>query len=481
MKIVSKFPVRNEVCVDQPWPVKRDQFTLSLHLEGDRVKEIWITEAGVPISEAGTIERLDNPNSKIKASITAGGESHWIQAERLGRQWQAILASSVLFDIDFDTIAMDYIAETPDESDEIELKSFRLRSRERDSRVCEFEHIGRAFIACDAAQDCLEDVAHYREAEIAQRSGRYVDAYNGFFLFLETRYCSGKTQKKEQLKNLTQTKVFVEKLIDVVSSLGNEFAAKTSSLPSAAIPNPNIDQIVSEIIDLRGLLRHHNLNSPKRWDPNNLQRYELEARLLGAVCGNILLTELFMRTYDSSVVSEFSKQAYEGGNTTKICTHIHKVVPTELQFLNVTFPVAGPSIRLAFSTAKTVLSQLETSDDLFRISHLDGVLDGQHIQLYEMTTYPESMTAIPFSSVPVPCTAVLEYKRRGFSRSGQFDVPLPLSSGQFDRSNIWRAALRALNKFDFHTPDAELLSLKLFVSPRQRPIFDFKVGASMGR
>ena len=49
------------------------------------------------------------------------------------------------------------------------------------------------------------------------------------------------------------------------------------------------EQVVDDLVELRGLLHHHSENRPNMWDPDDHGRYEAEAFLLLSVAQEIAL------------------------------------------------------------------------------------------------------------------------------------------------------------------------------------------------
>ncbi|MGX9080535.1 hypothetical protein ACWTQY_32300, partial [Klebsiella pneumoniae] len=70
----------------------------------------------------------------------------------------------------------------------------------------------RSFCVGSIDEFRIESTSHFREGRIAYEAGRYIDSYNQMFLFLETRYCDGKTKSAQQVDLLSKNTVFCNHL-----------------------------------------------------------------------------------------------------------------------------------------------------------------------------------------------------------------------------------------------------------------------------
>jgi hypothetical protein len=76
--------------------------------------------------------------------------------------------------------------------------------------------------------------------------------------------------------------------------------------------------LVKEIVELRGHLRHHSLGSPKRWDPNDQERFDLEARFLAMTAHDIAFPKATLLVWQEQYVKSFSEMAEAMHQTVEI-------------------------------------------------------------------------------------------------------------------------------------------------------------------
>src|SRR3546814_17525549 len=103
------------------------------------------------------------------------------------------------------------------------------------------------------------------------------------FLFLETRYCDGKTGNDKQTELLLKQK----KLCDILERAATEFTKQDGSSWKNKFdlfkPGDGVREKIKTLVLLRGNLRNHSLKSPHRWATNKQNEHERAERFLGSV------------------------------------------------------------------------------------------------------------------------------------------------------------------------------------------------------
>jgi hypothetical protein len=185
------FPILNKVQVKHPWPVSVGNQTFFIKTKDELATAVGIQYSGVSIDVAPVFEKAALPGGT--AQIKLGSSAHSIVAERDLRAWQSLLTAYVLIDIDFDSPTLEFRPENDDEKSRIVIHNFSRTKNEIVRGSVEFGILGRAFLGREKGRDLIEVMALFREANKALFSERYIDAYNQFYLFLETQFCEGQT------------------------------------------------------------------------------------------------------------------------------------------------------------------------------------------------------------------------------------------------------------------------------------------------
>ena len=204
--------------------------------------------------------------------------------------------------------------------------------------MCDFEQIGRAFCVGPISDDRIESTSHFREGRIAFEAGRYVDAYNNMFLFLETRYCDGKTSTAQQVELLSKEQKFCESLERTAIEFAKRSRVSRKGKLDIFGPDDGVREKIKILVNLRGKLRHHSLKSPHRWDPNKQNEYEGAAGFLGAVVGNIVISESLEDIYAPTTLEKFREISVRTGYETKIKLLTYRLEKKRTLALDMSYP-----------------------------------------------------------------------------------------------------------------------------------------------
>ena len=158
-----------------------------------------------------------------RTHIEMRGDGYADLARKNIMSWQAVLSGPQIVDLDYDNYELRFHAENIDEDPHIHVKSFKHSFDQASNSACDFEQIGRAFCVGPISDGRIESTSHFREGRIAFEAGRYVDAYNNMFLFLETRYCDGKTGNDKQTELLLKQ----QKFCAILERTATEFAKQS--------------------------------------------------------------------------------------------------------------------------------------------------------------------------------------------------------------------------------------------------------------
>ncbi len=361
MKIAISFPIKNEVFVSNPFPIEKGLKSYFIEVKDDVAKSISVTWSGLPISLAQTIEKHDQGDVKLTIHDNQSGQ-YVTLAEHDLRAWQSILSAYVIVDIDFDNPKSTFLPEGKDEFEKIKIFSFssaRYRPRSRGTEA--FENFGRAFLAIEEGKTQIEVMSHYREAMLAQRVGRSIDAYNNYFLYLESQFCVGQSNTKRVVALLAGNSEFCNALTAAAKEFKVDRRAKPLRFNTIDQIAVNPKRLITEIVELRGALRHHSLGNPNRWNPNDQEDYSTEAVFLGAVCLWIAFPKTMHVTWNTPYPEQFLQQAKKGNFIVELTVSVTIRVgesAEEKQF-EMTFPQIGLDTRLAMAALQRIIETVE--------------------------------------------------------------------------------------------------------------------------
>ncbi|NNG59789.1 hypothetical protein [Sphingomonas paucimobilis] len=358
MRATISFPVGGSHRMEPTWPVKLGERVFNLTVRDGIIKAVSVTFPGVDVSHAPEVAH--DETKPIKMSINIAG-SYRLRAERDIRAWQAIMAAYINLDIGFDDATMSYNPESIEEEARIQIKEFTSKKTPRQfSGRDEFSIYGRAFLAVEHGYDQIDRMAFYLDAVRAMEAQRPIDAYNNFYLWFESNY-GVPFKTKDAVRSLARNQEFVDALKQAAADAESRPNSANTAL-KACLANPlDVEQLIKEIVLLRGFLRHHSLSNPARWDPANQGRYTEEAQFLGGVAFIIAFPQTIGRTWDVEYGEEFNRQAEE----MHCMTEVHAVLTfreeehTREAGLNLRFPTTQPSPALAKAVLEKVLEAFD--------------------------------------------------------------------------------------------------------------------------
>lgn len=225
-----------------------------------------------------------------------------------------MLASYVLIDIDFDSPNLEFRPENDDEKSKIAIPNFSSSRPPKPIKGGEYGLFGRAFLAIEKGYSIIELMSHYRQATAALFAQRSIDSYNGFYLYIESQFLNGRTGTKASVTELSRTETFVAAVGSVIAEISKRKGRKP---PFAGIESwrETREILISEIVELRGKLRHHSLNSPSRWNPDRQNEYHDQAEFLALVCNTLAWPSTTGQLFEKDVADEFVRRAKEARMT----------------------------------------------------------------------------------------------------------------------------------------------------------------------
>lgn len=208
-----------------------------------------------------------------------------------------MIAPLVIFDIDFDAPALAYEADTDEERSALSVFSWKTHPHTHESRVNNFELIGRAFFAIDDNEQRIEELSFFIEARKAAQARRFIDAFNCYYLFLKSNLKLN-SRKKAATKELSSSSVFCN-AVDALVAEPRTLRDYSIIFTGLTQWPHNKSALCDEIVGLRGFLRHHSIGNPNRWSPHFQEKYLEHTIFLGLVCIEIANPMSFDRTWHS--------------------------------------------------------------------------------------------------------------------------------------------------------------------------------------
>lgn len=461
----------------ESWPITIDDVTFSLTREDNMVKKVMVTFSNISADQAPTITEGDSTGNLPTISIPPSGCLQIAIQKVLN--WQAVVSGLQIYDIDFDSYDMRFHPESVAEEDKIAISHFRGSTGDINSAY-DFEQIGRAFCAGEIPADRIESTSHYRDGRLAFQAGRNIDAYNNMFLFLESRYCDGKTGTKQQVDLLLKSPPFTKALITKVSDQKAWNAYKSKHLDIIFNPKTPLGDKVKHIVELRGRLRHHSLKSPHRWDPNKQAEYQDPARFLSAVVSDIVIEESLADIYAPANLKTFRALSVQAGFETKLTVQTHRLKKEPALQLNMSLPTTVISSHFCRTTLLHAMEQCWEGEQLADTTKLDGTSQGTDLELFVaelgIWAYTETRN-ISLTNGEGILTCTFEHFKSNRIVKDIFTIKLKMPDVNI--ISAWTYLKKCLDHIEQADPTTRVMCLKLSIGNHHKPILSYRVGSQV--
>ncbi|KQS59347.1 hypothetical protein ASG39_18680 [Rhizobium sp. Leaf371] len=477
MIVTVAFDVKNHVEVMEGWPIKLGNTTFYLEREGNVLKRVCVSFSGIDIAQAPYVQPAGS-EAEIPHITIQGGE-HASRARKSIMNWQAVISGQQIVDLDFDNYELRFRAEDVSEEASIHLKSFRSNNGNVLNQECDFEQIGRAFCVGQISDDRIESTSHFREGRLAYAAKRYVDAYNNMYLFLETRFCDGKTGNEKQTDLLSKQL----ELCQAIENTAMAFAAqKSTGAPAFNLFNPDdtTREKIRTLVLLRGKLRHHSLKSPQRWDPNKQNEYESAARYLGAVVGEIVTKESLDDIYVPAVLQSFREISVATGHETKIKVRTHRLNRERMLELDMSYPTMVLSSKLCLSALRSAVQACEEDGQLGDTVRLQASSSRSELELFSLDFDVWAYTQSRAIEVKDPIVSVwcgFEHYQAGVIVRHEFSIPVPGS--KLSIPEVWELLRKCFDHIEERNPTTRVMSLKLYLQKWDKAFAAYRVGVQV--
>ena len=474
MIITVAFDVKNHVDVMEGWPIKNGGTTFFLERKDNVLERVCLAFSGVGIEHAPNFTPSRNNDDLARLSISGGVYAELARKHILN--WQAVVSGLQIVDIDYDNYELRFHPESVDEEPHVHVKSFKANSDRSLNSGCDFEQLGRAFCVGPISDDRIESTSHFREGRLAFEAGRYVDAYNNMFLFLETRYCDGKTKTAQQIELLSKEQRFCESLERTATEFAKLSGSSRKDKFDLVKPGHSIREKITALVLLRGKLRHHSLKSPHRWDPNKQKTHEISARFLGAVVADIVIKESIEDIYDESTLKTFRDISVNTGFETKIKLTTYRLERERTLSLDMSYPTTVISSKLCLATVRNAIEACMNEGQLpdtvrFEAAQADLELFSLAFDVWAYTPSRSIQTEKPI--VSVRCS--FEHLSAGAITNHAFSIPV--QGHNLTISDVWRLLQFSFDHIEKKDPTTRIMSLKMFLRDGTKAILTYRVGA----
>lgn len=281
--------------------------TYEIETKDGRLSSISVTVSDYPDESLPTFIPLQNQLAMAQVSVPHDSARDLIIGHI--RTIEGGLCLLGVDEINTDEIQVEWIPES--EADQRKLKIFKFsyhrdntRDREIDTNLNLAARIIHGFTGFIDSEIPLN---FFRRGKKDMREQRYIDAIYDFFFVLETLFGNGKFHKSALEKEFNGA---VE-LVDAITYLKLQANDPIFSPPQLSdayqerMRETAVEELISEIIELRGYLHHHTLKRPGIWHPANQREFHLDCIIVLNICQHVLTRRVMGHLFDDEISSEF--------------------------------------------------------------------------------------------------------------------------------------------------------------------------------
>ena len=302
------------------------------------------------------------------------------------------------------------------------------------------------------------------------------------FLFLETRYCNGKTKTRDQVDLLANEATFLKSLDHEIYAFKNAKNVRISDLSDVFDKNSDVNKKIQSIVLLRGKLRHHSLNSPHRWNPNEQDKYEYAARFISGIVGNIVVEESLSDIYSKKALAMFNELTGKMNLKSEIRMETRRLEKLPAIVLNISIPTTIITSHVCFTAIQKAIEHCASDGQIRDTVNIEANNKNNDLEVFTAelglwSCTKERNLQLSTSDNSILCT--FEHLKSDLIRRDSFSIP-------HDNSDIcirdgWMLLKQCLNHIDMRDPTTRIMRLKIELNSSHRIVANYKVGAQVRR
>lgn len=314
MKCRYTFHVVSRINLDPPVTFFHGGLKFTLRCDSGRFDQLIAEAIGITFEAYPTISH--KPGSKIP-SITIPDDPILKKVQAEVRAIQGALSLWGVHSIETHHPKIDWQPETAEEKEKTDVLGFARdrpeRGKERPS-VGQLDVIVRSFLGRERFQDHELPLEFYRRGLADMYDGHYIEAIYDFYFFLEYLFSDGKSDRNGTLASFLAAPELVAAVAAAQKNPMGEILENRSWKKSFddRYASAKPEELLKQIIGLRGFLHHQTLKRKKNWNPSLHDDYRVDAHFLNRVCHEVAMRLVCDVLFDAGQMEEFTK--------TKVCS-----------------------------------------------------------------------------------------------------------------------------------------------------------------
>lgn len=351
MRAQLTYPTKASFHLVEHWPLDTDNIEIRFEVTNSAITAIvctWpLTSADRPPQIQPLAEGLQGMGKVDFHLARRSGVEHLV------RTIQGLLALHGTIDVDFQRPTLTWLADNPDEE-----MGIRLTLSAKPSAVdlykpetLDFGLVARVVAGAPTLGAHEVALSFLRRGRRDLREGRYIESiYNSFF-FLETQFAPGFSDPKKVARRFKDNTLIRASLATIRRDPVDPPRGRTTTEELAlwdervAALDRTDEEIIDELVSLRGKLHHHAAKGPQPWHPDKSAGYRVPAHTLHDIafgCAHLLVGSVLA---DQALDASLMHSAERAGAVTKFLFTAEGLFPTQdVTQLILGFVMAGTAI-----------------------------------------------------------------------------------------------------------------------------------------
>ncbi|MES1973347.1 MAG: hypothetical protein V4472_12890 [Pseudomonadota bacterium] len=286
MRAKLTYPTKASFHLDEHWPLRSDDLEIQFDVEESRIKAI------ICIWPLGTDDRPPTMSPLEEGQRGFGKiDFHLVrrtEIEHRVRTIQGLLALHGTIDVDFERPTLEWLADSPEEERGIEI-ILSGKPPEVDifkPEKLDFGLVAKAVLGAPHLSKLEVALSFLRRGRRDLKERRYIEAIYNCFFVLETQFAAGLSNPREVAKRLKASTI-VTSALEAIRAYPIDPPRGFTTQEELAVWDERVqflsrsdDEIIDELVKLRGNLHHHAARGPHTWHPDKGTAYRVPAHCL---------------------------------------------------------------------------------------------------------------------------------------------------------------------------------------------------------
>ncbi len=316
MKCKYKFKINGKIKPSHVFPIKARGATYEFEInEFGVATHIWATIKTDDERYWPSITKSPTPGVAFHLNIKENPLMFFVIMEL--RTIEGLLSLYGVYSIDLHHPKMEWIPENEQEKEKLKVFNYKTDITEipdNEIRPTPFDIIARSIIGADKGFAVEVALSFYRKGRIDIEEKRYIEAIYDFYFLIESTYGNGKFKKKQISAEFKNSKILIKSIMSAQNEPGSRILSnsKLKQEYETKYKNKSPENIIDQIIELRGFLHHHTSKRKGIWHPENQDKYKLDALFIQLISYNVafrlsevcVFDEEVIRTYQSNFLGK---------------------------------------------------------------------------------------------------------------------------------------------------------------------------------